>query len=219
MTQLPASLTDRSLEDRQISRATQRAERRELVLSRVTEVFAKRGYQAATVGNLIAGAKISMGNFYKEFDGKEDCFVEAYDRVIDRARDRVGAEIQPGSDWEEQALGGVAGLIDFVAQEPMGARLVLVEAQTSGPVVLRRHAETLAQLSAFLRRGREYGSTAGRLPVNAEDAAVSGLVWLLQSRLTRDGMKEVVTLRRHIAQLVLEPYVGRDRAVRASRTI
>src|SRR5690242_6018980 len=73
---LPPSLTDSSLEDRQLSRSIQLAERRERVLAAMTEVFAMRGYQAATVGNLIAGATISMGNFYKEFEGKEDAFLK-----------------------------------------------------------------------------------------------------------------------------------------------
>jgi AcrR family transcriptional regulator len=215
---LPPSLTDSSLEDRRLSRATQVAERREQALARMTEVFAKRGYQAATVPNLIAGAKISMGNFYKEFEGKEDCFVEAYDRVITHAQGRLAAEVTSDQSWEEQAIGGAGALLDLVAEEPMGARLVLVEAQTSGPVALRHHAETLAALADFLRLGRKFGCAAAKLPPTAEEAAVSGLVWLLQSRLTRDGLEDIGGLKRHVARMVLEPYVGRDQALRATRS-
>jgi AcrR family transcriptional regulator len=215
--QLPPSLTDRSLESRQLSRATQLAERRERILVKMTAVFAKRGYQAATVGNLIAGAKISMGNFYKEFDGKEDSFVQVYDRVIERAKERISTEIPAGSDWEDQAIFGVRALISFVAEEQMSARIVLVEAQTSGPRALRRHGETLSDLAAFLRRGRDFGAAAGKLPESAEDAAVSGLLWLLQSRLTRSAMTDTTKLCEQVTKLLLEPYVGRERAGRAAR--
>ncbi len=193
------------------------AERRELVLARMTEVFAKRGYQAATVENLIKGAKISMGNFYKEFDGKEDCFTQVYDRVAARARARIAAEVPAGSNWEEQAVAGIRALISFIGEEQMGARIVLAEAQTSGPTALRRHAETLAEAAAFLRRGREFGSAAGKLPQNAEDAAASGLLWLLQSRIVRGDLGETEKLREQITQMTLEPYIGRDRAARAAR--
>jgi AcrR family transcriptional regulator len=205
------------LEDRQLSRATQLAERREQVLARMTEVFAKRGYQAATVGNLIAGAKISMGNFYKEFDGKEDCFVQVYDRVMARLRERIEEEVPAAADWETQAVLGIRAVVVFVGEEQMGARIVLVEAQTSGPDALRRHGETLAEAAAFLRQGREFGNAADKLPENAEDAAASGLAWLLQSRLVRGGLKDTENLREQVTQMALEPYLGRERAGRAAR--
>jgi AcrR family transcriptional regulator len=206
------------LEDRQISRATQLAERREQVLARMTEVFAKRGYQAATVGNLIAGAKISMGNFYKEFEGKEDCFVQVYDRVMALLREQIAEEVPAEADWEAQAISGIRALVDFVGKEQLSARIVLVEAQTGGPNALRRHGETVAEAAAFLRQGREYGNAAGKLPENAEDAAASGLAWLLQSRLVRDGLKNTGNLREQVTQMALEPYLGRERAVRAAHS-
>lgn len=202
--------------DRRLSRAAQLAARRERVLAGMTGVFAKRGYQAATVGNLIAGAQISMGNFYKEFEGKEDCFLAVYDRVVAAARERISACSLPGGDWEAQAVFGTRALIDFVAEQPMAARIVLAEAQTSGPAVLRRHGEILGEASAFLRRGREFGGAARKLPENAEDAAVSGIAWLLQSRLARGGIEDPDELAEQVTQLVLEPYIGRKRAARAS---
>jgi AcrR family transcriptional regulator len=205
------------LEDRQISRATQVAERRERVLAGMTEVFAKRGYQAATVGNLIAGAKISMGNFYKEFDGKEDAFLEVYERVIARGRERISAAVPAEADWETQAISGIGAVIEFVSDEPMSARIVLVEAQTCGPEVLGRHGETLAEGAAFLRGGREFGSAAGKLPENAEDSAASGLAWLLQSRLVRGPIEDADRLCEQITQLALEPYVGRRQAERVAK--
>ncbi len=187
------------------------AERRERILEAMTAVFAKRGYQAATVGNLIAGAKISMGNFYKEFDSKEDSFLQVYERVIARARERVSAEVPSGEDWETQAILGVRALIGFVVEEPMSTRIFLAEAQTSGPAVFQRHGEILTEAAAFLRRGRKFGGAAGRLPENAEDAAVGGLVWLLQSRLTRGGIEDREELVDQVTQLVLAPYVAGSR--------
>lgn len=216
--QLPSSLTDRSLEDKEVSRATQLAERREQVLARMTDVFAKRGYQAATVGNLIAGARISMGNFYKQFEGKEDAFVHAYDRVMDRLRERLDSEVTSGADWETQAVQGLRSIVAFVGEEQMGARLVLVEAQTSGPEALRRHRETVNEAAGFLRRGRGSGRAAAKLPESAEEAAASGLAWLLQSRLVRGDVGDTEKLREQVTQMALEPYLGRERAARAARS-
>jgi AcrR family transcriptional regulator len=214
---LPPSLTDSSLEDRQLSRAIQLAERRERVLAGMTEVFAKRGYQAATVSNLIAGATISMGNFYKEFEGKEDAFLKVYERAVARVRKRMSEKVAADAGWEAKAISGIGALVTFVAEEPMCARIVLVEAQTSGPALLRRHEQVLVEAAAFLREGRQSGDAAGKLPENAEDAAVSGIAWLLQSRLVRGRIGEVERLREQVIQLALEPYVGRRRAERVAK--
>jgi hypothetical protein len=108
-------------------------------------------------------------------------------------------------------------MIELTCDEPMCARIVLVEAQTCGPNVLERHGKTLAEGAAFLRGGREFGAAAGKLPENAEDSAVSGLAWLLQSRLVRGPIEDAGRLREQVTQLALEPYVGRRQAERAAK--
>src|SRR5690348_7365607 len=84
VTQLPPALSSDSVAKERISQRTVEEERRERILEGMTEVFAKRGYPAATVDHLIAGAKISMGGFYNYFEGKEDCFLQVYDRVSEQ---------------------------------------------------------------------------------------------------------------------------------------
>jgi AcrR family transcriptional regulator len=209
---LPPALTPKSVEKKQISRATHLEERREQILGRMTQVFAKRGYQAATVDHLISGAKISMGGFYKEFEGKEDCFVQVYDRISAQVEERLGASVPADADWGTQAAVGVRTLVEFAAQQPMAARVMLLEAQTGGEPALSRYGETLKQAAAFLRRGREAGDARDRLPVNFEDATVSGLLWLLQSRLARGRIEDMDELWPHMAKMVLEPYLGAGRA-------
>ena len=217
VTQLPPALSSGSVAEGRIPRAAREEERRQQVLAACTDVFAKRGYQAATVENLIAGAKISMGGFYKFFAGKEDCFVQVFDRVVAVARERIRLALPPDADWAAQATFGTRALIEFAAEQPLAAKIVVLEAQTGGEEALGRYGATVREVAAFLRRGRDEGELGGRLPENFEDSTASGLVWLLQTRLARGDLGDAKELYPQIAKIVLEPYLGRDRAERMLR--
>ena len=217
MTQLPPALASGPVAEGRISSSALEEERRRQALAAFTDVFAKRGYRAATVENLIAGAKISMGGFYKYFDGKEDCFVQAYDRAVAIARERALAALPPGCGWATQAALGTRAIVEFVAAEPLAAKIVLLEAQTGGEEAVGRYGSTVREVAAFLRRGRSEGEHGGRLPKNFEDSTASGLVWLLQTRLAKGALGDVQELYPQIAKVVLEPYVGAETAERMLR--
>jgi AcrR family transcriptional regulator len=200
-----------------MSRATHEEMKRERILAAMTNVFAKRGYPAATVDHLIAGAKISMGGFYNHFEGKEDCFVQVYDRVRAQVQARIDEAMPPEADWAAQATGGLRALIDFIVEEPLPARIVLLEAQTGGELALKRYGETLRQAAAFMRRGREAGDQGRNLPNGFEEATTAGIAWLLQNRLARGELETLESLYPQMAKEVLEPYLGREKAARALR--
>lgn len=204
------------MDRRRLSRKAQAEQRRELVLDRLTGVFAKRGYQAATIDHLIAGGKISMGGFYGEFEGKEDCFLQVYERVIDAVRAGLRETIPESADWPTAAALGIRFVLEFTAEKPMAARVVLLEAQTAGELAVRRHGESVAAVAAFLRQGREASGTSVALPENFEEATASGLVWLLQSRLAHGDLVDAPELWPYMAKMVIEPYLG---AARADQTI
>jgi AcrR family transcriptional regulator len=213
--ELPPALTSEPASGRRISREIQAGERRTQMLDRMTKVFAKRGYRAATVNDLLAGAKIGMGAFYEEFDGKEDCFVAVYDRVLERAQEQIAPAVGDGGDWAERVSAGLAAVIGFVAAEPLAARVVLLEAQTGGPVALERHRKVVGELASFLALGREEGAPGKRLPEDFEESTASGLLWLLQTKVARGEIGDPEELHRQMLKVVLEPFLGPARTKRA----
>jgi len=83
-----------------------KAERRQQILNHARDVFAKRGYYAAKIDDIVAAAGIARGTFYLYFEDKRAIFEEIVDRVFtrlgmtilrvdpaDAARD-VGSQIQ-----------------------------------------------------------------------------------------------------------------------------
>jgi AcrR family transcriptional regulator len=216
---MPPALVRESVERKKLSNKVRGEERRDQVLERLTDVFAKRGYQASTVDHLIAGGKVSMGSFYKDFDGKEDCFVQVYDRVMAVIRERLEAAIPPGSDWAMRAALGVRAVVEYASEHPMGARVVILEAQTGGELALGRYNASLQEVAGFLRGGRATAETEQELPASFEQATVSGLVWLLQTRLASERIEDAAELWPSMAKMVLEPYLGSAGADKALRAV
>src|SRR5271165_7192284 len=61
-----------------------KAERRQHILNVARDVFAKRGYHAAKIDDIVASARIARGTFYFYFEDKRAIFEEIVDRTIAR---------------------------------------------------------------------------------------------------------------------------------------
>ncbi|MBA3865553.1 MAG: TetR/AcrR family transcriptional regulator [Solirubrobacterales bacterium] len=205
---LPDHFKSTPLGREQVSREVLTEHQREAVLVRVTAVFAKRGYQATTVDDLLAAGKVGVGNFYALFAGKEDCFLAAYDRIVDRAREHVSLVLAACEEWTERFYLGLRTVIEVMLAEPLEARLALLEAQSAGPVALARYNGLMDAAIEWLRGGREHCPPAKGLPGGFEQAAISGLAFYLQQCLLDSRRDEPGELFAEAAGLVLEPIVG-----------
>lgn len=188
--------------------------RRRLVLSAAIEVFAKRGYQGTTIDHLAAAAaRIGVGSFYALFDGKEDCFLQAYDRILAEVCEQIEAAGDPDSSWPDQARAALQASLGWIATEPLAARIVLVETQTAGPAALARYEATLERLLSLLHKGRSCSPAAGELPASFEYATVTGVAWLLYERSVTESTDGIEALLPDLLEIVVEPYLGgRDEA-------
>jgi AcrR family transcriptional regulator len=108
------------------------------------ESVSQRGYHATTVAHVIALAGVSRRAFYELFANKEECFLATYDIVVARARKRVLDAWTEERGWANRVHAGCKALLDDVAEQPKGPRLVLVDALGVGPAVRER-----MQMSGF----------------------------------------------------------------------
>lgn len=213
---LPGPLAKQSVGRGRLSRATIEQHQRERILAAAVGVFAKRGFQPTTIDHIVAAAKTSVGSFYGLFEGKEDCFLRCFDRVVTSARDRIEASL-PEGEWPELTVATLASILLEVEAAPLAARIVLVEAPTGGPVSLRRYQTTLDSLLPPLREGRALASDGDQLPASLEEAGVAGAAWLLRERLVGGRTKGIQDLRPELAAILIGPYLGEAEARRIAR--
>jgi AcrR family transcriptional regulator len=90
--------------------------RRELIDAAV-EVFAERGYQAASVEDVVRRSGLSKGTFYFNFAGKEALFAAVvHDRLDAPARELIGVTAEAPGDVPTAGTVS-AGLADLVRHE------------------------------------------------------------------------------------------------------
>lgn len=181
---------------------------RDRVLTAAIEIFAKRGYQGTTVDHIVSAARIGVGSFYSLFEGKEDCFLAAYDRIVAAGRERIAASLPDGGQWPEQLAAALRTLLELIEAQPLAARIALVEVQTAGSTALAHHERNLEEVAGLLRRGREHSPVAAELPETLEFATVGGFTWFLQQRIAAGETAVAGKLLPEVLEIVAEPYLG-----------
>jgi AcrR family transcriptional regulator len=217
MVEFPAHFRGAPMGEATISRAERSRHQRDRVISMVTPVFARRGYQGTTVDDLLAAAKVGVGNFYSLFTGKEDCFLACLDQVVSEARRGIDDALAGASDWDSGAYLALAAALDRLADGPLGARLVLVEAQSAGPAAIDRYDALLDLALAGLRSGRLVHSEAADLPASFEEASMSGLAFYLQRCLLEGPLPSARQLLGETADLLLGPMIGAEKLAALAR--
>jgi AcrR family transcriptional regulator len=210
MVSLPEHLAKGRVGHERLSRDVIEEQQRSRILDAATEIFAKRGYTSTTVDHIVSAARIGVGTFYSHFAGKEDCFLQAYERTLAVGREGVVERLPSGADWPQLACSVLFTVLESIAAEPLRARLILVEAQTAGDAALDRYEETIDELVPVLRGGREHSPFAEDLPESLEVAILGGLLWFLQQRVVLGELDGLEQRLPEVANIVLEPYLGKE---------
>lgn len=184
------------------------------VLDAATEVFAKRGYPGTTIDHLIAAAGVGFASFYDLFEGKEDCLLRDYERIVAHFWDRIAAVVPASAPWSEQVCAALRAALAEIAAEPFAARVALIEIQTAGPPARARYEQTHDAIAPLLRRGREESPLADQLPPTLEEAIIGGVSWLLQQRLVMGEVEGIESLYAELVKIVIGPYLGEEAAGR-----
>ena len=193
---------------------------RERLIAGLAEAVAEKGYGGTTIADITRHAAVSRRTFYEHFDGKDECFVAAFDTVTGQLRERVEEAFKAEDDWADGISAGIGAMLTFLASEPNLARLAMVEALVAGPVVVERYDAAVQTFLPYLNAGREGRSKAvlDRLSDSTEEALVGGMVSLISRRIVAGQTDELESLLPDLVEFTLAPYVGNDEAARIART-
>jgi AcrR family transcriptional regulator len=189
------------------------APRRERILDAAERLIAANGCARTSIEALVKEAGVSSVTFYEFFEGKEECFVAAFDRAVDGTADELALAVagdlaSGGLSWPEQIATGIRALTRLVPAEPERARLCLVEAQTGGPELSLRFQAVLDRVAAKLREGRALETAPAGLPATHEEATAGALAWLLRERLEAGEAEGLEALYPELIDIALSAYLG-----------
>jgi AcrR family transcriptional regulator len=190
---------------------------RERLIAGLAAAVAEKGYAAVTLTDIVKGAKVSRRVFYANFESKEQCFLAAFEVVVDHLRELISAAVEGVEGWPRQAIAATRAVLAFLAAEPDLARLCLLESRGAGPAVAARFAEAVGEMAPLLARGRAERPEGERLPDSTEDSTIGSLVSLAHRKIAAGEAAQLEDLLPDCAELVLLPYLGPAEATRLAR--
>jgi AcrR family transcriptional regulator len=187
---------------------------RERLLAAVAEIVLERGYDAASVTELVRVASVSSRDFYRHFDSAEACFLAAFDAVLGHFRRYLDAAIAPYTTWPEQVIAALRAALGFAAARPDLARFCLIEPVAATPAIALRHRDAVLAFAQLLASGRDYAPAARVLPPSTEESLLGGLIGTTSRPLLEGDPAALPDLLPDLVEFVLSPYLGAERAER-----
>jgi AcrR family transcriptional regulator len=185
------------------------------IIAGAVEAVAEGGYAGLTVATVIARAKISRRTFYELFEDRDSCFLAAFEEGLTRARGPVEEAYRKGGGWRERIGAGLLALLAFCDEQPMLARLLIVDALAAGPLALKRRAIVVKALVRAVDDGRgEIGDGRDPGPLAAE-GVVGAVLAVLHARLPDDRRRKPLrALAGPLMSTIVLPFLGAAAAER-----
>lgn len=120
------------------------------ILDALVELVAEEGYPAVRVGRVARRARVSLSSFYTHFENKEECFLAAYDSVVEGLLADLQAAVAAHDDPDAGLDAAVRAYFSWFSVRPEAARTFLIEIRRAGPAALTRRAEVVERFLGLL---------------------------------------------------------------------
>jgi AcrR family transcriptional regulator len=190
--------------------------RRQSILEAMVRVVGRKGYKATSVADVIVEADTSRTTFYKYFEDKHECFLAAYDLVVERVIAEVIASCNGEEDWVERVRIGLTTIVDLFALDPELARTAIVEVSAAGADARQRHWDAISKFTEFLEDGREVAGERD-LPENIALMAAGAVSGLIFDELLTGRAERLPELLPDLLFALLVPYLGPGAATEEMR--
>ena len=165
----------------------QAAENRQTVIDVASRLFREHGFDGIGLKDLMKGAGLTQGAFYKQFTSKEDLAAQASRRAMASAFRRLSAEAAANPD---DPLGAIIAL--YLSTEHREERMDGCPVAALGPDAARQGSDVKASFEAGIREylemlGRCVGEAEGKEPSAKAMAILSTMVGaVILSRAVND---------------------------------
>jgi AcrR family transcriptional regulator len=181
--------------------------RRDAILTAMVRVVGRKGYESTSVADVIEEAGTSRTTFYKHFDDKHDCFLAAYERMVERVFATIVAECDSERPWVSRVRKGLETLIEIFALEPELARTAVVEVAAAGADARKLHWDAINRFKGYLEAGREL-KPGKELPEQISVMAVGAVSGLIFDELVAGRTAQLPELMPDLLFAMLVPYIG-----------
>jgi len=129
-------------------RQREREQRYQTILSAAEELFAKEGYQQASMEKIADAAEVSVGAVYFYFKNKEDLLIQTLEEIGFRLRKVLGSEFKKtGESLDGFKKAGQMFFEEFCTDYPEKVAIIFRESVGKSQVVEERRREIFDKLT------------------------------------------------------------------------
>ena len=167
------------------------------------EAVFRNGYWETTLQELVTLAGVSKATFYEHFESKQDCFLCAFDDIIDEASRRVGEGFAGSEEVGERILKGLARLTSLVAEEESASYLVAVESLTLGAAAVPHRDRAAQRFERLIRESLDRAPSGHPVSDLTVRGIVAGLRTCLYRRLRTKTIEDLPEMAAALSEWVL----------------
>lgn len=178
---------------------------RERIQRAALSAFAELGFEATTVADIVARARVSRRAFYNAFESKEDCLIAAVDAGREMLLPRIteAAVASAALPYEKSVRSVVHEYLRVCAAEPEFTRAWTVELPVAGPRALKRRHEYFDALAGFAQAVHRARHPDAALPDHMYLAAIGGCHELFYRYVSDGRTTDLPELEDPIVQILL----------------
>lgn len=178
---------------------------RDRLMRAMAKTVAEYGYQETTVRRLLGRAGLSRRTYYELFEDKEDCYLAAYDEVVEHLLDAVAEAYASGESPEEQIERGLRAFLEFCRDEPDIARMCIVEVLAAGATARARRADTMERLASLMEGALQELRGDKKLSKLAAQGLIGGVHELIYTPIDRGETQNLPDLAEQIVATQVKP--------------
>lgn len=169
---------------------------RQRLLDGMAIAIATSGYRGATITEVVRYARVSKRTFYEEFDDKEACFLELYDRTAEALETLITDAARLDLPWREQIRAGARAYYTALTSAPLLTRAFFIEIGTISPEATARRRSAIDHFVEVIRgvvdEGRRRNPEIRSRPLTPAMglAVVGGMTEVMIAAIEEEAMTE-----------------------------
>lgn len=135
--------------------------RRDEIVVAATKMFAERGYEGTSMGDLASSVGLRKASLFHHFESKDALYAAVLDQLVDATKGAILAALSAQGSFLERLDTLTDAITGLLGSQPHAARLFVREAMDWGPLM---RGELGTQIKATMKHATEFvraGQTEG----------------------------------------------------------
>lgn len=164
---MPYRTTDRTRQKKDAKRTA--------MMQAAVQIFSERGYQSATIRDIVKEADVSIGTFYFYFPDKETLFVHLYEETADFLIHTLQQSANSRTTFPQQVKAVLQSYVSIAIFEPAVVELLLVAGVGTVPALSGNTATFREKLIQIWQRPLGEAIKKGQVPDQNERRTAEGI--------------------------------------------